>query len=924
MKAFCSLAFAAALLSIFTISCIGEVSVDSVGMKTITEFTLEVEECPFTKLCLKNGSGIYWSKEDNVGVYSDTGDMQVFFKYREGDVFRSYGPIRGNKFYGFYPSWMTLDPENGMRLLYDDYGSGTSLAEEHIILPMTAKSDGSKLSFKHAGGVLHLAFKGTQRIHEIVVKGNLGETLCGTYYLDMDEEVPVMRFLTQEWYRNKLYVSFVDGEVPQLSEEKTMDVYFSLPPMTLEKGFTVYLTLDDKTISRSTNKSVTIERGRMKSFTVVDVSSLIHEEEDAILAEREALVALYDALDGPNWSNNTGWCSDKPLGEWYGVTTNDEGRVSIINLSENRLKGELPEEIGAFTELFNFNLGAGEGENQNHIAGFLPSSVSNWKRISSINLSGNWMSGPFPESLRGLKTLSSLYLFGALNAFGEKIDKDYFNGPIPDWIGELSNLQYLYLNNNDFSGELPISQLSKLKLKALSLGNNQFSGAFPDISGLSELSYLDLTNNQFSGAFPDISGLSELSLLGLSNNQFSGAFPDISGLSKLKHVYLNNNQFSGTFPDISRLFELSRLELDDNHFSGAFPDISGLSKLKYVHLTNNQFSGAFPDISRLSELSYLVLHNNQFSGAFPDISGLSKLIAVGLSNNQFSGDFPDISGLSELLNLSLSNNQFSGTFPDISGLSKLNYVYLDNNQFSGAIPDISELPELVYVDLSNNLFSGSVPGSYAKMLDDDQKVIWIWGNNLSGRMPDEIINHRNFSEFAYMLLGDQRPGYKIQIDDTKVPACRHVFNTFSGACMDLGNMYSNADYTMIIRWAEWCPFSTALIPEALVFAKKYREMGLQVIWAYAGGNEGQRIAFMADYGLDKEKYHIVECSHSGFIPSLGDHAVWLSPVYETPFVEIVDREGHLVFISDDYDNFTSYSFSHHTSELESFLYSIFN
>ena len=210
------------------------------------------------------------------------------------------------------------------------------------------------------------------------------------------------------------------------------------------------------------------------------------------------------------------------------------------------------------------------------------------------------------------------------------------------------------------------------------------------------------------------------------------------------------------------------------------------------------------------------------------------------------------------------------------------------------------------------------------LLDDDQKLIWIWGNSLSGRLPDEIINHRNFSEFAYMLLGDQRPGYKIQIDDTKVPACRHIFDTLSGGCMDLGKMYSNADYTMIFRWAEWCPFSAALVPEVLDLANKYKDLGLQTIWAYAGGNEGQRIAFMSYYGLDKEKYHIVECSHSDFIPLLGDHAVWLNPVYETPFVEIVDREGHIVFISDDYDNFSSYSFSHHTSELESFLYSIFN
>lgn len=40
-----------------------------------------------------------------------------------------------------------------------------------------------------------------------------------------------------------------------------------------------------------------------------------------------ALISLYNATDGPNWSNNTNWLSEMPLGEWYGVTTDSGGRV---------------------------------------------------------------------------------------------------------------------------------------------------------------------------------------------------------------------------------------------------------------------------------------------------------------------------------------------------------------------------------------------------------------------------------------------------------------------------------------------------------------------------------------------------------------------------------------------------------------------
>ena len=43
--------------------------------------------------------------------------------------------------------------------------------------------------------------------------------------------------------------------------------------------------------------------------------------------DRAALVALYNATDGPNWVSNENWLTDAPLGEWYGVDTDASGRV---------------------------------------------------------------------------------------------------------------------------------------------------------------------------------------------------------------------------------------------------------------------------------------------------------------------------------------------------------------------------------------------------------------------------------------------------------------------------------------------------------------------------------------------------------------------------------------------------------------------
>ena len=44
--------------------------------------------------------------------------------------------------------------------------------------------------------------------------------------------------------------------------------------------------------------------------------------------DREALVTLYNVTNGPNWNNNSNWLSAKPMGEWYGVTTDHSGLVT--------------------------------------------------------------------------------------------------------------------------------------------------------------------------------------------------------------------------------------------------------------------------------------------------------------------------------------------------------------------------------------------------------------------------------------------------------------------------------------------------------------------------------------------------------------------------------------------------------------------
>ena len=42
--------------------------------------------------------------------------------------------------------------------------------------------------------------------------------------------------------------------------------------------------------------------------------------------DRAVLVALYNATDGANWTNNTNWLTNEAISEWRGVVTDGEGR----------------------------------------------------------------------------------------------------------------------------------------------------------------------------------------------------------------------------------------------------------------------------------------------------------------------------------------------------------------------------------------------------------------------------------------------------------------------------------------------------------------------------------------------------------------------------------------------------------------------
>ena len=92
------------------------------------------------------------------------------------------------------------------------------------------------------------------------------------------------------------------------------------------------------------------------------------------------MVGLYNATDGENWRNNANWLSDAPPGEWEGVYTDDDVRVTWLELNYNRLIGKIPAEMGSLSNLTWLDL------RNNELSGCAPSSLED--RSTSSDFGG--------------------------------------------------------------------------------------------------------------------------------------------------------------------------------------------------------------------------------------------------------------------------------------------------------------------------------------------------------------------------------------------------------------------------------------------------------------------------------------------------------------------------------------------------------
>jgi len=305
------------------------------------------------------------------------------------------------------------------------------------------------------------------------------------------------------------------------------------------------------------------------------------------------------------------------------------------------------------------------------------------------------------------------------NVIGLKLFYNQLTGSLPTNLGNLKQLQTLFLAGNSISGSLPQSMKELSSLTHLDLSDNNLEGSiFSSIENLSNLSFLSISNNQLSGDVPDsIKYLTGLMHLNLSGNNLSGYLPaSIWQLQYLSYLNLSGNQFIGdVLTDCYSAKSLSYLNLSNNRFSGSIPNsIADLTLLSSLYLSDNKFSGEIPNsIYKISQLVYLYLEHNELEGNIPETIGqLSLLQTLRLNHNKLSGSIPEqLGNLNQLIRLDLSNNSLTGIIPEsFAGLAQLQSLYLNNNCITGPLPvNLHQCQNLKALFLASNIIHGQIP-----------------------------------------------------------------------------------------------------------------------------------------------------------------------------------------------------------------------
>ncbi|KAI3774625.1 hypothetical protein L1987_49184 [Smallanthus sonchifolius] len=446
---------------------------------------------------------------------------------------------------------------------------------------------------------------------------------------------------------------------------------------------------------------------------------------------RQTLLKIKTNLSTSNTQIFTTWTNNNPVCNFTGIICDGNNSVKEINLPQLQLAGTVD-----FDSICSLNSLQKLSLGSNLLHGIISSNLSNCTNLQYLDLQANSFSGEFPwNSLHKLINLTYVSLG----------DNPFDKSPFPLEILNLQKLQTLYLTNSSIEGTIPekIGVLSLLQ--RLELSDNYLVGEIPaGITNLTNLEVLELYDNRLTGGFPlGFGNLVKLSKLDVSNNSLEGDVSELRRLTRLESLQLFENKFSGAIPvEFGEFKLLKEFSIYSNGFTGELPEkIGSWADFEFIDVSENLLTGLIPpDMCKKGKIYDVLMLQNNFTGGLPDsYANCSSLVRLRVSNNSLSGRVPDgIWSLPRFKLIDLAMNRFEGEVgANIGEAKSLAQVFISNNRFSGELTEeISEVSSLVEIELMYNQFSGRIPARSGDL--KNLNSLQFEGNLFSGGIPESL------------------------------------------------------------------------------------------------------------------------------------------------------------------------------------------
>ncbi len=516
------------------------------------------------------------------------------------------------------------------------------------------------------------------------------------------------------------------------------------------------------------------------------------------------LAALYKAAEGPVWIEDDGWMSDRPIGQWHGVTTGPDGHVTALELARSNLTGTIPAELGRLSHLETLNL------EWNRLRGPIPLELTGLHNLRSLRLGVNRLTGEVPAELANLANLEDL-----------RLNHTLLTGRIPSELSNLSNLTRLSVQSNDLTGLVPSALVRLERLRFFHFADNEdlciadetdfigwlaqldvalgpvcneddrkalvslyeatggsdwirSDGWLEDVpvrewhgvttDSVGRVLGLDLADNALAGRLPELlAPLASMTSLGLDGNEgLTGPLPlTLSALSLEALRYRNTGlcvpaaesfggwlaaipSHEGTETECASLSDRETLELLYGAVGGAEwkDDGNWLSSQPL-----GEWTGVEADTA--GRVVALRLPRNDLAGRIPPQLGyLDQLRELDLSGNRLEGPIPaQLGDLSGLTLLNLGQNELEGPIsPRLGDLTSLSQLLLWANELEGPIPpELGRLTNLLVLGLGINELEGPIPPQLGDLAN--LYFLYLDGNRLEGPIPSQLRNLSRLHEF---------------------------------------------------------------------------------------------------------------------------------------------------------------------------------